>query len=225
MAVGSSHGENFDSLWLYEPATMPFMEKKDTTLAGWYAQNYSNGFPNPKTDYVSTTPGDRQTRAFLLSMLSGQIHSGGIPPELKENSDMGYNDNLDRNGYPKSSQTLIDEAVREAIEAPRRAAEIAKRVAAVTALTAAFAEAATGALFTFTKKHGKDDVSFAAFKTGDNRWSVTGDGRYTNGATYTWDELLSYLTVGSDLAENVQLATAFSPLDASAAPVAKADKS
>jgi hypothetical protein len=191
---------------------------------------YSMGFDSlwsvygkePKKDImaISSTPGDPGTKARLMAMLIRNT-LGGISPTTKETSKMGYNDYNNDGRDSRSNQDQIDDAVRERIEKPRREAEIAKRVALVTALES-LATAEVGTVIAFVKKLDKKDFNYAAVKSADDRWSVTGDGRYSNGLTYVWSDLLTNLTTGPDLAENVQVATGFSALQAPAATDASA---
>jgi hypothetical protein len=134
----------------------------------------------------------------------------------KESPEMGYN-----NGYGddnRSDAQKIDDAVREAIAKPRREAEIAKRIAAVSALES-LKDVAVGTVITFTRKNArgdKKDVTYAALKSADNQWFVTGDGYRSNGDQQSFDSLLAWLTTGDTLAENVQAATKFAPVSAPA---------
>lgn len=143
---------------------------------------------------------------------------GGIPPKIsKEKPEMGYNDYDNNRGRVLSSQEQIDAAVREAIEKPRREAEIAKRVAAVGVLES-LKDAKVGTLITFTRQTGKKEpLTYAALKTADDRWFVTGDGYASNGEPRTFDNLLQWLTTGETLAENVQQATKFEAVSAPSA--------
>jgi hypothetical protein len=175
----------------------------------------------PKKDimYISSTPGTPGTKARLMDMLNRNT-LGGISPTTKEMPKMGYNDYNDGRDS-RSNQDQIDDAVRERIEKPRREAEIAKRVALVTALEP-LATAEVGTVIAFVKKFDKKDFNYAAVKSADDRWSVTGDGLYSNGLTYGWSDLLTNLTTGPNLAKNVQVATSFSALQAPAATDASA---
>lgn len=156
----------------------------------------------------------REFREELRSRYQERPQMGDVLSQLlkakakKEKPEMGYNDydNRDR----RSSQEKIDDAVREAIEAPRRAAEIERRVAAVTALEPVLA-LPVGSVFTFNKKYdgAKDETTFAAIKTADNVWAVTGDGRYSNGQRYSVSDLMHFLTTGTDLATAVKTASKF----------------
>lgn len=200
-------GGNNDSLW-YE-----YSPEKKSSLRKWYEENYYNGFPRT---YTSSTPYTMPIRMYLADML--RQTAGGIPPKnTEERPEMGSNydpERYDNYGNPKSDQRMIDEAVLEAIAKPRREAEIARRVALVTALEA-LTDVEVGTVLTFDRKSGKDNVLYAALKTKDDMWSVTGDGRYST------SDLIQHLSTGSFPAENIQVADTFTPLAAPAsAPTA-----
>lgn len=156
-----------------------------------------------------------ETRARLLEAL--RQPQGGIPPELKkEKPEMGYNDDN------RSSQQKIDDAVREAIEAPRREAEIAKRKALVLSLEP-LADAKVGTVLVFTRTYAGTDFIVAVIKTDTDVWAMTGDGyNSTRGDRVNFKQLLEYLTTGQATAQNVQVATGFAAPEAPASTDASA---
>ncbi len=118
--------------------------------------------------------------------------------------------------YPKTDQQIIDDEVREAIEKPRREAEVAKRVAAVTAL-AALENAEDGTIIRFRRRFGGKNgrvYNYAALlvtakRDGENEvWYLTGN-YSSDRAGYTFEQLLSWMTTGENLVEDVQVATSF----------------
>ena len=194
---------NFDPLWLYNPQADYTYEQissgrrygksevseiiknaMESTVVGPYSWQTTS--PAPSYDQVKALH-----RAQFI---------GGIPPEpTKEKPIMGY---------AKSNQELIDDAVREQIEAPRRALEIAKRVALVKALEP-LADAEVGTVITYVRTLDKKDHLYAAIKVSDTKWYATGEGVVSNGQSYTWNDLLLLLTTGNSAASNVQRAVTF----------------
>jgi hypothetical protein len=166
--------------------------------------------PKPHLPYVTTSYNIkdlfRQLRDMRIPMTGNRMF---LAPE-KEKEPMGSN--YDNDG--RSNQQKIDDAVREEIEAPRRAAEIAKRVAAVKALEPIVA-GAVGTVVTFNKKLDRGDktsYAYAAIKVSDDAWALTGDGQYTNGNRLNSKDFLSHLVTGPNAAEDVQAATEFAPV-------------
>lgn len=171
----------------------------------------------PETMLRIETPGRSEMKDRLMAAFN-QIRSGGIPPETKkEKPIMGYNDDT------RSSQQKIDDAVREAIEKPRREAEIARRVALVASLEP-LATAPVGTVLTFERNYGNETpVLQAAIKAEDDVWNTTYD-PYTGsrGERVGFKKLLDMLTTGQYLAENVQVATNFAAPQAPASTDASA---
>jgi hypothetical protein len=199
----TDYGRGFDPLWsMYEPEPKREYDSLSRT----------------STMYIST-PDRSETKARLLAMLN-QSRSGGIPPETtKEKPIMGYNDYDNRDN--RSAQDRIDDEVRKAIEEPRIKAEISKRVSLVTALEP-LVSGPVGTVFIFTKVFRKNPLLTVALKQAEDKWAVAGDGDYTNDNTYTSASLLTYLTTGPDLAEDIQVATGFAAPQAPASTDASA---
>jgi hypothetical protein len=144
-------------------------------------------------------------------MLHKYAFDGGISPTTKEMPKMNYNNN-DSDDDRRSAQQKIDDLVREQIEAPRIAAEVAKRVALVTSLEP-LADAPIGTVLVFSRTYnngGNTTYVSAVIKADVDVWAMTGDGyNSARGDRVGFKQLLGYLTTGQTLAENVQVATGF----------------
>jgi len=109
-----------------------------------------------------------------------------------------------------AEQQEIDEAVREAIEKPRREAEIAKRVAAIQAIGTDDTHE-VGAVMRWKRKYGKTVYAYAAIKTADEKWYVTGS-QTTSAGGYTWDKLVEWMTTGENLITDLEIASGWNPV-------------
>lgn len=121
-----------------------------------------------------------------------------FPPDLKKEQSV-LND-----------QQAIDDQVKEAIAAPRRAAEVARRVEAVHALDV-LADAEVGTVLRFRRTYSKKEYTYAAIKVADNSWYVTGNSTVHSGS-YVWEGLLEWMTTGENLVHEVQVANGWDAL-------------
>lgn len=169
--------------------------------------NYNSG---ERLVYTTTTPESNRLMYEMIRKLSyppdTKLHKklpypGGTPksPSDKETTDMSTN------GLNRDDLYAIDEAVREAIAAPKRAAEIAARKAAVEALGVED-KYEVGTVLTFDRESSKTVThSHVALKTADG-WYATG-GRLTGNGVQSWDNLLHWMTTGENLVSNVAIST------------------
>lgn len=102
----------------------------------------------------------------------------------------------------KTKQQEIDDAVREALEKPKREAEIAKRIAAVEKLTALTFE--IGTVVKWKRQHGKNDYTYAAIKATEDKWFVTGSNMVSVEGR-TWEKLIEWMTTGENLIHDLQV--------------------
>ncbi len=197
---GMMNDSNTDPLWLYEP-------------------NIKYEPPNRQNLHDLQ---NADTRALLSKLYEEFRHprpsqSDMRTPEAKRASGPTQKEPpMSKNEY-RTEAERIDDEVREAIAAPRRAAEIAKRIALVSTLES-LANAEVGTVITFSKKLDSSDktsTTFAAIKVSDDAtWAVTGDGRWSNGQRRSFDSMLEWMTTGPNLVENVQKADSFSDVAA-----------
>lgn len=102
----------------------------------------------------------------------------------------------------KTKQQEIDAAVREALEKPKREAEISKRVAAVEKLAEDTYE--DGTVLKWKRKIGKTEYVYAAIKVGEDKWFVTGSQMVSSGG-WTWAGLVEWMTTGENLIHDLQV--------------------
>lgn len=124
---------------------------------------------------------------------------------------------------PKTTRQLIDEEVREAIEAPLKEAEEKSRVEEVTRRVEMIKKLGNdeypfGAVLTWTRRFGEDseftqskEYTYAALKAGDGRWYVTGSGM-SRTSGWKWHELVEWMFTGDNTIENLMVVTAWKPV-------------
>lgn len=157
-------------------------------------------YPQQKKLQVTLPP---QTIADIVQLKQKLISQAQT---LKETPPMGTN-------FSDNDQYMIDNAVREAIEKPRREAEIALRVGAVQTLSPMLEDADPGTVIRFVRTYSKRPYTYAAIKVvrSENEepvWYVTGSAA-TRADTYTTETLLRWMTTGDSLVSDVQIATEF----------------
>lgn len=193
-----------DALWIVDPVP---------PRAPRYTTEYERFISSPSTTYSFT---DRMfVEKYMRDM---RFKPGGIIPTdtLKEKK-MGSYDDRDH----RSNQDKIDDAVKEAIEKPRREAEIARRVAAVGAFTAALEGAESGTVVVLDRKSGRRTDKYVALLAPATReserngsepaqkWHVTGNQGALTSYGWTFAEFLNWATTGEHLVENVRVAGEF----------------
>lgn len=117
----------------------------------------------------------------------------------------------------------INELVREALEKPRREAEEARRVAEVNRRVELAEKIGEdnydfGTVLRWTRRFGEDtehtksiEYRYAAIKTGDGKWYVTGQQQMrTNG--WKWYALVEWMVTGVGTVENLEVASAWNPI-------------
>lgn len=172
--------ENYDATWYqYErrEETIRYGES-DKLLAEMMALSYARDMP---TKFGS--------RTNIIA----------APPPIRKPSYPGLK--IQETPVPaKTAQQEIDDAVREAIEKPKREAEIAKRVAAVQALTPDTYD--VGTVIKFKRQYGKTTYTFAALKVEGDKWFVTGS-TLVSSAGWNWTNLVEWMTTGENLVTDV----------------------
>jgi len=168
--------ENFDSLWMYEP---------QPRYGGGYftITTSSNTHRLTTNEYVEHSPYSE----FMDHMITTKLKKEKSPVPAA-----------------KTKQQEIDDAVREAIEKPKREAEIARRVAAVEKIAENTHE--VGTVLRWKRKLGKGNHNYvyAAIKAGDDKWYVTGSQMVsTNG--WTWEVLVEWMTTGEHLVTDLEV--------------------
>jgi len=196
--------ENYDSTWYpyekygREEEVLRYGEKNINVPGNWtYSAAHTDLF-RTYTNFVMYSPAEK-----------GRFSTGPKPPfpggktsdTEKENPAMGSN-----YGLSYDDQHQIDEEVREAIAAPKRAAEVANRKAAVEALGVEDTYE-VGTVLTFDRAASKTVThSHVALKTDAETWLATG-GRLTGNGSQSWNGLLTWMTTGDVLVSNVAIST------------------
>ena len=188
--------ENYDATW-YDYAEIKTMGSHYTTFVRSFAQlGRMDGEKSPSPALYSKNVRDK-IREYLDNH-----------PDFftKETTEMSFN---------TDDQYEIDRAVREAIDKPRREAEVALRVGAVNALSPMLEDAEPGTVIRFTRTFNgnKRIFSYAGIKVQDSEdgqpiWYVTGT-QNTRSGWYTTEDLLRWMTTGDKLVSDVQVATEF----------------
>lgn len=197
MDISYSSYNNFDSLWLYEPPSSSAQSK----------------YPIPRIRTTSPEAGEfleylRQQRIIPPPITPDPKGRVSKKPKTKEKPNMGSYDN---NGqYQRTSAEQIDDAVREALEAPRRLREIERRTNAIAAL-GVLETSEVGSAVTFTRKRNKTTTDhFVGLKVEDDKWIVSGtQGNVSGSYGFTWETFLQWLTTGEYLVEGVRVADTF----------------
>jgi hypothetical protein len=117
------------------------------------------------------------------------------------------NDNKSSKAKEKelTEQEQIDAEVREAIAAPRRKAEVERRTTALEAL--GFKDAhSVGTVIRWKRKLGKNVYTYAAIKTSEDQWFVTGS-KTVRTSGWTWEALTEHMVTGETIAEDVRVAS------------------
>lgn len=110
---------------------------------------------------------------------------------------------------PKMSrQDQIDKEVAEALEVPRREAEVKRRVELATKIGADTYP--DGSVLKWTRKFGEKDYTYAALKTG-GKWYVTGS-QMTRASGWEWDDLVQWMVQGENTVENLVVGSGWSLL-------------
>jgi hypothetical protein len=169
------------------------MEHISEYLPADYFKNY---------DLVSYSPAE-----MYRVPISNLTIKAPLPPELRENTSMNT---------VLSEREQIDAEVREAIAAPRRAREIALRIAAVTAIGIDDAHE-VGTVMRFKRKYGANVYTYAAIKTGEDKWYVTGSNTVVSSG-YTWEGLTEWMTTGENLITDLQISDTWTQVSWSADP-------
>jgi len=203
--------ENYDSTWYdYDRDVRDLYARYGTNIQGG---NYS---------YVTTVS---SSNSYMYEMIRDQYirygeHEKKLPPPLfppskstkKQPSDKEPKDMASTYGLSRDDQYEIDHAVREAIAAPKKIAEIATRKAAVEALGVED-NRPVGTVITFKRVVGKNTYMHVGIKADDEKWYVTG-GQLTGNGSQSWDNLLQWMTTGENLVSDVQVSVSgsFTPV-------------
>jgi hypothetical protein len=179
--------------------------------------------PVPSAHLSEYLPADYFNNYDLVSYSPAEIYrtpySGNltikapVPPELRENTSMNT---------VLTEREQIDAEVREAIAAPRRAREIALRIAAVKAIGIDDTHEA-GTVMRFKRKYGSNVYTYAVIKAENGMWYMTGANSSHN--PYSWESLTEWMTTGENLITDLQIADTWTQVSWSADPTTVADAS
>lgn len=101
-----------------------------------------------------------------------------------------------------TKQQQIDKEVAEALEVPRREAEVKRRVEIATAIGEDTYE--VGTVFRWKRKFGEKTYSYAAIKAGNSQWFVTGQNQ-SSAFGYQWDDLVQWMVTGENVIEELEV--------------------
>lgn len=104
---------------------------------------------------------------------------------------------------PKMSrQDQIDREVAEALEVPRREAEVKRRVE-LAGKIGSVDTYENGAVLRWKRKYGKSEYTYVALKAGD-KWYVTGQSQSSSSGR-EWDELVNWMVTGENTIEELEV--------------------